>query len=80
MEAHGGVPEAVTRLNAALEPSAHPTDTRGYLLEAQAVLDATGDPELAEVATELRAIADRIRPSGDAVTPVPYTPPTVVWP
>jgi hypothetical protein len=80
VEAHGGAPEAVTRLNAALEPGAHPTDIRTYLLEAQEVLEATGDPELAEVARELRTIADRIRPSEDAVAPVPYTPPTVVWP
>ena len=80
VDAYAAVPEAVMWLNAALEPSAHPTDTRAYLLEAQEVLEAIGDPELAEVARELRTIADTIRPSGVTVTTTPYTAPTVVWP
>ena len=80
VDTRGTAPEAVAWLAAALEPTAHPTDTRTYLLEAQEALDATGDPELAEIARELRAIAETIRPSGGEVTLAPYTAPTVVWP
>jgi hypothetical protein len=84
-EASGLAPKAVTWLTAALESRTLPTDVRGYLLSAQERLVAVGDPGLAEDARELRAIAEKIRPTTtetlpSRATPTPYTAPTVEWP
>lgn len=82
VEASGAAPEAVVWLNAALEPNAHPTDIRAYLLAAQEVLETVGDPQLAEAARELQAIIETIRPPNFRmemrVTPYPVS--TLEWP
>ena len=76
LEASGAAPEAVTWLNAALEPNADPSMIRAYLASAQEALEETGDPELAEAARELETIIESIRPTGLD----PYPAPTLEWP
>jgi len=82
VEANGAEPEAVAWLNAALEPNAHPTDIRAYLLAAQEMLETAGDPQLAEAVRELQAIIETIRPPNFRmemrVTPYPVS--TLEWP
>jgi len=85
VDAGGAAPKAVVWLDAALEPGVHPSDVRAYLLAAQGALGATGDPELAGAAGELRAIVEVIRPtvkqlSGIETTSTPYSAPVVEWP
>ncbi len=80
VDAGGSVPEAVVWLNAALDPNAHPTDIRTYLLAAQEALKATGDPKLAEVAEELQAIIQMIRPAPLWETTTPRLVSTLEWP
>ena len=63
VDASGAAPRAVTWLDAALEPDAHPTDVRTCLLAAQETLEEIGDPHLAGAVEELRAIIGMIRPS-----------------
>ncbi len=80
VDADGSAPEAVVWLNAALDPNAHPTDIRTYLLAAQEALKATGDPKLAEAAEELQAIIQMIRPAPLWETTTPRPVPTLEWP
>ena len=80
VDAGGSAPEAVVWLNAALDPNAHPTDIRTYLLAAQEALKATGDPKLAEAAEELQAIIQMIRPVPLWETTTPRPVPTLEWP
>jgi len=84
VEAKGTAPEAETWLDTALEPETHPTDVRACLLEAQEILDATGDPKLAEAARELGAVVETMRSITIQTlefrgTPTPYSPPTLDW-
>jgi hypothetical protein len=80
VDASGVAPEVVVWLNAALEPDAHPTDVRAYLLAAQEALKPADDPKLAGAVRELRAITQAIRSSGvrEMVTPCPE--PMLEWP
>jgi len=80
MDASGIVPEAVTRLDAALDPHADPTTVRAYLLAAQEVLGAADDPELARCVGELRAVIATIRSSHVFVPTTPRPVPTLEWP
>jgi len=80
VEAAGGAPEAVAWLDAALDPGADPTTVRIYLLSAMQALEATGDPGLAEVAGELRAIVNTIRQTSIEGTATHPPLPTVEWP
>ena len=80
VDAGGSAPEAVVWLNAALDPNAHPTDIRTYLLAAQEALKATGDPKLAEAAEELQAIIQMIRPVPLWETTTPRPVSTLEWP
>jgi hypothetical protein len=76
LEASGAAPEALTWLNAALEPNADSSAIRAYLASAQEALEETGDPEFAEAARELETIIESIRPTDLE----PYPPPTLEWP
>ncbi len=80
MGGSGAPPEAVKWLNAALDPNAHPTDVRTYLLTAQEVLEATDDPKLAEAVRELQAIIQAIRPTPLWETTTSRPVPTLEWP
>jgi hypothetical protein len=80
MDASGSVPEAVTWLDAALDPHADPTTVRAYLLAVQETLGAADDPKLAHCVGELRAVIETIRPSHVSVTTTPRPMPTLEWP
>jgi len=74
------VPEAVTWLDAALDPRADPTTVRAYLLAVQEALGAADDPKLAHCVGELRAVIATIRPSHSFATTTPRPMPTLEWP
>jgi hypothetical protein len=78
--ASAGVLEAVTWLDAALDPHADPTTVRAYLLAVQETLVAADDPDLAHCAGELRAVIQTIRPSHSFVTTTPRPLSTLEWP
>jgi len=80
LSARGVVPDAVAWLDAALRPDAHPSDTRAYLLSAQEVLKAADDPQLTEVAIELRAIIRTVQQYPQKYTATPRPMPTLEWP
>jgi hypothetical protein len=63
VDATGMAAEAVTWLDAALDPQVDPTTVRTYLLAAQEKLRASDDPVLAGAAQELQAIIHAIRPA-----------------
>ena len=79
VDASGTAPEAVTWLNAALNPNAVPTDIRTYLIAAQEALRASGDPEWIEAGRELGEIVGVIRSYNPGATTTPYSP-TLEWP
>ena len=84
MEAIGEANQIVVWLNAALAPNTHPSDVRAYLIAAQEALEKTGNPELAQTATELQEIIETIRPtvkqpSSLEATSTPYSAPTLEW-
>lgn len=73
-EASGVTPEAVRALEAALEPSVHPSDVRMHLILAQETLRRSDVPELVEAAQELAEIIQTMqRPPGYSATKTPYT-------
>lgn len=81
IEAAGTAPEAATWLDAALDTNADPSAVRMYLFAAQEALTAANDPALDDVARELRAITEAIRPVGLTSTitvtvPFPISTPT----
>jgi hypothetical protein len=80
VDASGIAPEAVTWLDAALGTNVDPTTVRTYLLTAHETLSATGTPELAGAARELRAIIQTIRSASPGETPIPRSMPTLEWP
>lgn len=80
VDASGTAPEAVMWLNAALESNADPTTVRSHLLAAQEVLEAAGDPKLAEAVRELQEIIQTIRPRHFGMTTTPRPAPTLEWP
>jgi hypothetical protein len=77
----GAAPEAVPWLNAALDPDAHPTDTRAHLMAAREALKAADDPKLAKVVKELQVIIRAIRqcPVKDTVTSYHVSTPEWPW-
>lgn len=79
VDSSGAAPEAVPWLNAALDPNAHPTDVRTYLLTAQEALEAADDPKWAEAVGELRAIIQTIRPAPLWETTTPHPMSTLEW-
>jgi len=66
--------EAVALLELALTPGTDPSTVRGYLMEAQQALEATGEPELATLITDLRSIIIDMRPQGQESTRPSFTP------
>ena len=72
--------EAVTWLDAALDPHVDPTTVRAYLLAAQEALRAADDPNLAHCVGELRAVIQTIRPSHSSVTTTPRPTSPLEWP
>ncbi len=72
--------EAVVWLDAALEPKTHPTDVRAYLIEAQEILSAVDDPDMADAAAELQSIIETIRRSSFGKRATPYVLSTPEWP
>ena len=80
VDASSSVPEAVTWLDAALDPHVDPTTVRTYLLAAQEALGAADDPNLAHCVGELRAVIQTIRPSHSSVTTPPRPTSPLEWP
>jgi hypothetical protein len=80
VDATGVAPEAVTRLDAALDPDADPTAVRTYLLAAQEALVVADDPGLAHSVGELQTVIETIRPSRVFATITPLPIPTLEWP
>jgi hypothetical protein len=77
----GGVaPDAAAWLNAALDSGVDPSTTRLYLYAAQEALRATGDPELVEMAEELRLIIQTIYHPPAKHTATPYPEAMLEWP
>ena len=71
----GIAPQAVTWLDAALDPQTHPSAARLYLLLAQDALEPTTDAGQIEAATRLRTIAQMIRSDFDAERPPRWSTP-----
>lgn len=75
----GDCPEAVSWLDAALDPTVDPSTARLYLLAAQQALQDVHNPDLDGAARELQFAIDAIRPTGEtANTPPP--PSATLWP
>jgi hypothetical protein len=75
----GAAPHVVTLLNAALDPDTAPTDARTYLLAAQEALEASDDPQLAQVTGELQEVIQKIRPAPLWETSTPRPLPDLEW-
>jgi hypothetical protein len=81
VKASGAAPEAVTRLDAALDPNADPTAVRICLVAAHEVLGAADDSELVQAAGKLQEIIQTMRPGPIGRETATLRPvPALEWP